>query len=181
MTKKIVKFDEKELEADKEADSVVAVKDLEKKVKEANSKTSEIMLAAGPDLAKLSWDMYSQYRKGELKTYFDDDQELEAYYNIKKKETIINMVAFISMASAAIVDSDKIEKATIKELSSSMANAVDLVRSLMGEPDKVVKHEHEVKIDNPKEIKDKLDENKAKLDALDAEFEAMDKKEKVDL
>lgn len=171
------KFSEEEL-AEKDKTAVVETKELEKKISQVNNSVSELILAGAPNLTQLSWELYEKYRRGELQTYFDDDKELEAFYKMKKKEVIANLITFLSIASAAVVDPDKIRNSSIKDVALAMKAAVDLINGMMGEPDKhyVHTHEHVIK-KTPEQIREELHENKQKLEAIEAEFKQIKEEE----
>ncbi len=158
---------------------VIPTKELETRLDAANSKITELaMYGKTPDLLKMSWENYELFKKGLLPKYFGDDEaQLQEFYNDKRKEFVLKLVTFIDVASNHLVDDNKLKEASLKEISSSIKLALDMVSSLVGiEQSTVVKHEHTVDIASLSEaqIGDKIKEAKETLSAVEAEFTSKD-------
>jgi len=188
--KKGPKLDKRTIEIDLENlpdDSHLVMKadELEKHLDEAGEQLTDLALyGSAPDIADLSWKLYSDYKKGLLPKVFEDDDELMRFYQDRKKETVLKLTTFIQAASTALLDSDKIEVASVRDLTASIGQALKLVQNMVN-IDNVTQVEHEHKHDiskdmSEKDINERVRIAQDKLNAIDVEVEEPEKKEPID-
>ena len=182
MSKKLITIDKKELEElDAELAPIISSKDLEDGLKKVNEEVTDIIISGTPDnLTNLSWDLYDKFKKGQLKEYFEDDKDLEAYYKIRRQEAVIKMITFMDLATTEILNKRKLDIATIKELTSAMQTVSNLINNMMGQASTIVDHRHKHTIQNEDEIKERMQHTKKRIDTIDAEFEEILNKEGSD-
>jgi hypothetical protein len=157
-------------------DTIQHTKDLETHLDKVNHEVAELVLyGATPDLAQLSWDLYDKWKKGDLETYFEDDAELKAFYDERKKEMILRMTTFMEVASIAMLDRDKIKGSNLRDLATSLSTVAKVVDGLIGEKNvQQVEHTHKHAVVDAEELDSKLKETRDKLKAVEAEFEELD-------
>lgn len=159
----------------------VHAKDLEEYLKKANADTQEILLTGSvADLTQLSWALYEKFKKGQLKTHFEDDKEIEQFYKLKSQELIIKLMGFLDMASSHILDTQKLSRANIREITLAMNAVSTMLNNIMDKPSMKVDHQHTHKLaKDSEELNRRVQENKEKLAAIDAEFEEIEKDDDI--
>lgn len=173
MAKKLIKIDKEELEElDKELAPIISSKELEEGLEKVNQEVTDIIISGTTDnLTQLSWDLYEKFKKGQLKSYFEDDKELESYYKIRRQEAILKMITFMDLATSEILNKKKLDIATIKELTSAMQTVSNMINTMMGQASTIVDHRHKHSIANEDEIKERMQHTKKRIESIDAEFE----------
>lgn len=148
---------------------------LDKELTKVNSDVANILIrGSSPSLVDLSWKLYEQYKAGDLSEVVSDEQELKFYCDFKKKELVMRFIAFLDLASKAILNQQKLDLASVKEISSAMTSVASLINNFLGEANKIVKHDHihEIRqIEDPDELNKRIQENQKKLQAIECEFE----------
>ena len=167
-------------------DEIRYTADLEKQLEEENARTMELMLYGScPDLAQLTYELYSKFKSGNLVTYFEDDQEIEEFFNLKKREIILRLTSFIDAASVAMLDKEKLQTANLSELSKAVSTSVSVLNDLMGtkKPAQEHIHKHAVVDEESLSTEQRIERARKKLQVLDAEYEeiAKEPEEKIDL
>lgn len=167
-------------------DEIRYTKELEAQLEEENAKMMELMLYGScPDLAQLTYENYAKFKEGNLPTYFDGDQEIEEFFNLKKKEIILRLTTFLDAASVAMLNSDKIKTANLNELSKALSTSVAILNDLMGTKKPAQEHIHKHAVVDKEDLStdERLQRAREKLKAIDAEYEEIVKEpdEKIDL
>lgn len=177
--KKDIQIDKQELiELDKDLAPIISSEDLEKGLEKVNQEITDIVISGTTDtLTELSWELYEKFKKGQLKTYFEDDKELESYYKIRRQEAVLKMITFMDLATTSILNQKKLDMATIKELTSSMQTVSNLINTMLGQASTIVDHRHKHTVQSEDEIKERMKHTKKRIDAIDAEFEEILNKE----
>jgi hypothetical protein len=179
--KKGPKLDKKTIEIDldnlpDDSHLVMSADELEKNLDEAGEQLTDLALyGSAPDIADMSWKLYSDYKKGLLPKVFEDDDELMRFYQDRKKETVLKLTTFIQAASTALLDSEKIEVASVRDLTASIGQALKLIQGMVG-ADNVTQvehtHDHEVSSNmTERDINERVKIAQDKLNAIDVEVE----------
>jgi len=182
--KKGPKLDKKTIEIDldnlpDDSHLVMSADQLEKNLDEAGEQLTDLALyGSAPDIADMSWKLYSDYKKGLLPKVFEDDDELMRFYQDRKKETVLKLTTFIQAASTALLDSEKIEVASVRDLTASIGQALKLIQGMVG-ADNITQvehtHDHEVSSNmSEKDINERVRIAQDKLNAIDVEVEELD-------
>jgi len=162
-------------EAEAKKNELLSLKTLDSDLSKINSEVADMLMNGGsPDLTQMSWKLYEQYVNGDLQSVIQDQSELKDYCDFKKKELVMRFIAFMDMASISILNRDKLDLASIKEISGAMTNIAGLINNFLGEASKIVKHDHvhQIKdIKDPEEINRRIQENQEKLRAIEVQFE----------
>jgi len=164
---------------------VMSADELEKNLDEAGEQLMDLALYGNaPDIADISYKLYADYKKGLLPKVFEDDDELMQFYQDRKKETVLKLTAFIQAAGTALLDSDKIEVASVRDLTASIGQALKLIQGMVGADNKTVvehDHKHDVSKDmSEKDINERVRIAQDKLNAIDVEVEEAEQKEPID-
>jgi hypothetical protein len=168
-------------------DEIRYTKELEMQLDEDNAKMMELMLYGScPDLAQLTYENYQKFKAGNLTTYFDDDQEIEEFFKIKKKEIILRLTTFIDAASVAMLNQDKLKASNLSELSKALSTSVAVLSDLMGTKKSPVVHEHKHAVVDKEDLTtdQRIEKARKKLEILDAEYSEItdsDSSEDIDL
>ena len=182
--KKGPKMDKRTIEVDldnlpDDSHLVMSADELEKNLDEAGEQLTDLALyGSAPDIADMSWKLYSDYKKGLLPKVFEDDDELMRFYQDRKKETVLKLTTFIQAASTALLDSEKIEVASVRDLTASIGQALKLIQGMVG-ADNITQvehtHDHEVSSNmSEKDINERVKIAQDKLNAIDVEIEEVD-------
>jgi len=182
--KKGPKLDKKTIEIDldnlpDDSHLVMKADELEKHLDEAGEQLTDLALyGSAPDITDMSWKLYSDYKKGLLPKVFEDDDELMRFYQDRKKETVLKLTTFIQAASTALLDSDKIEVASVRDLTASIGQALKLIQGMVG-ADNVTQvehtHDHDVSSNmSEKDINERVRIAQDKLNAIDVEVETVE-------
>ena len=182
--KKGPKLDKRTIEIDldnlpDDSHLVMKADELEKHLDEAGEQLTDLALyGSAPDITDMSWKLYSDYKKGLLPKVFEDDDELMRFYQDRKKETVLKLTTFIQAASTALLDSDKIEVASVRDLTASIGQALKLIQGMVG-ADNVTQvehtHDHDVSSNmSEKDINERVRIAQDKLNAIDVEVETVE-------
>jgi hypothetical protein len=122
-----------------------------------------------PSLLEVSKNLYKQWKDGNMASFCENTEDLKVFYAERKRDIALNLIAFLHLTSSAILDQDKIDASSIKDISGAILNAVKILESLTEEP-KPIKHEHKHAVVDASELDAKLQEARAQLQAIEAEF-----------
>ena len=181
--KKLTKIELTDEQVQKKA-YIMHTDELEKRLDQTGEDLAQLaMYGSTKDLLKLSWENYELFKKGMLPQYFQDgEEEVQQFYDDKRKELILKFTTFIDIASNHLIDEDKLKKASLKEVSSSIKTALDMLQALVGkETHKVVENKHTMDVAlSEQQINEKLKTARDKLNAVDADFEVDPEPEEPD-
>jgi len=126
---------------------------------------------AMPELITLSWEMFERFKRGEIKELEGSDKELEEFFLFKKKDLVVKLMGFVELCSNALLNSEKINAASLKDITQSLKVSLDMINTLSGASiSKKVEHTHTYKIEHVHEVDEKIRKAKEELDAIEAEF-----------
>lgn len=174
----LVNIDESELLAEEAKQEFLSIKDLDEQLKKVNNEITDVLfLGATPELVKLSADMYQKYLDGDLESTLINEHELLNFIEERKKHIALKLISFLELASTAALSSKKLERATVKDLTSAMQFAMQILNGLMDKAPPAQKHVHEHKhaVVDKSELSTRITQTREKLKAIDAEFEEIEK------
>ena len=132
-----------ELAAEEAKSEFLSVAELDEQLKKVNSEITDVLLlGATPELVKLTSEMYENYLNGKLESTLINEHELVEFINERKKQIALKLISFMDLASTAALNSKKLERASIKDLTSAMQFAMQILNSLMDKAPPTTTHIH---------------------------------------
>ena len=124
-----------------------------------------------PSLLDVSKDLYKYWKNGNMPVFCENTEDLRLFYNERKRDIALNLIAFLHMASNAVLNKDKLEGSSVRDISSAILSAVKILESLTGETP-VVKHKHEHKhaAVSKEELDEEMQRVREQLRVVDAQF-----------
>jgi len=84
-------------------------------------------------LTDMSADNYNKFKKGLLPRYFaDDDNEIDVFFDYKRRAYILNLITFLDLAMNKLVDPEKLQKASLRDLTTTLKTSLELVQHMAG-------------------------------------------------
>jgi hypothetical protein len=153
-------------------DEVKSSKELEDSLDETNEHITQLMLYGRiPNLSELTWKNYKLFKQGRLDTTVKEDADMEAFFKYKKREISLRFITFLDMASAAILDENKMEKANLKELTSSLHQVMSIMSVILGK-EATGRGSTIINInDKNSDLEGRLERVKKELETVEAEYE----------